>query len=378
MVVDMTTVPRSSKKMPGTSWSRAKQTAPWAPGLARCQRYENVCWLTPVQEGYCRAVPLQWRHAPTEKAVASETPACKEWEAGLAGVGWVRQQLDANGRPAQHLVTFADGGYDVSGFWSGLPANTTAVVRAAKNRKLRKLPEARPEMPGQPKRRGAKPKYGERYPAPAAMRHEPAQIWTKIQLPVRGKTVHIKCRVVGPCLVEGAAEVPLFLILVKGYHKRGSKKRREPCQYLVNASRQAEQWVLPLPLEQIISGTWHRWEIEVSHREAKTSFGLGQMQCWSLKGSIASVQFMAWAYALLLMTGYRAWGGVIKRAVKPYTFWWQGSKRWSLTTLLQALRKELWGLGRFQAACTPSQSKGPIIPNHNKTLANAALGCSSG
>jgi hypothetical protein len=374
VVFDATHVSRSSHKMPGTFWTRCPRTAPWARGFERRQRFENVCWLTPLEEGYRRAIPLKWQHVPSPKAIASADASCLEWEAGLQGIQWVRSQLDTAGRTAQRLLAFADGSYDVNKMWAALPANTTLVVRCAKNRKLRCLPPT-----DQPIRPGARCKYGECLPSPEAMRHEPAT-WQKLLLPVRDRTIQMKCRVVGPLLAEGAPNQPLFLLLVKGYHRRGAgwQKRRPPCQYLVNAIWEGGQWCLPLPLVDLIGGTWHRWEVEVCHREIKTSFGLGQMQCWSKLGSTLSVSFMAWCYSTLVLAGYKAWGGLLG-GPKRRQRWWPGALRWSFGTLLQGYRQALWGLNQFYPVCTVIPIKGQIIrPDWGLALNNAAWGCLRG
>ena len=92
------------------------------------------------------------------------------------------------------------------------------------------------------------------------------------------------------------------------------------------------------------------------HREMKSNFGLGQMQCWSKAGSILSVQWMAWVYAVLMLAGYRCWGiaqpgatevGAVKsRATAPELQpepWRRRSRRWSFNTLWRAYRQALWG-----------------------------------
>jgi hypothetical protein len=352
---------------------RAPQTAPWARGFARGQRFENLSWLTPIQEGYCRAIPLKWIHAPTPKAVATDDPASLEWEAGLKGVHWVRSRMDAAGRSEQTLLVLGDGSYDVSGMWNGLPANTILLARCAKNRRLFELPE-----PDPPHQRGAHRKYGARVASPEQMRHEKT-VWTKLDIPVRGRLIHIKCRAAGPFLVEKSAGHPVFLILVKGYHRHGTKKapkhkgRRQPCQYLVNAVQRNGHWQLPLPLTALIIGTWHRWEVEVCHRDIKASFGLGEMQCWSKKGSIACIQFMAWAFTMLVLAGYKACDGLIDRLSQPKA-WWAGAKRWSFSSLMQGYRKQFWDLGQFQPFYPRIQGKEANFPNYKHSLNNAAVG----
>jgi len=393
LVVDVTHVPRSSLKMPGTSWTRAPGTAAWARGFSRAQRFENVSWLTPVQEGYSRAIPLKWIHAPSAKAVPTQEDPCREWEAASAAVKWVRKRLDEEGRPDQKILIFADGAYDVNTLWTNLPPQTTLVVRCSKNRKLFDLPKTKDVTT-----RGARRKYGPRTLSPEEMRHEQTA-WTTLDIPVRGKSVHLKCRVVGPLLVERAPDRPVFLLLIKGYHgtiaakkkrkkakspqgtvikhKTRRRRSRPPCQYLVNAVQQDGLWKLPFPVRDLVIGTWHRWEVEVCHREIKTSFGLGEMQCWSKLGSTNSVQFMAWAYSMLVLAGYKSCNGLIGQ-LGQRAIWWPGAKRWSLTTLLQRYRAELWGLGQFKPVYPRIPDKRQLIPRCRDTLSNIAIGCARG
>jgi hypothetical protein len=102
--IDGMLVPRSSQKMPGTSWWKALGSAPFKPGLVRAQRFVNLSWLTPRQGGYSRAIPLQMIAAFPEKAAAAEEKKRKDWEAGIEGLEWVRQQLDAAGRKDQQIL----------------------------------------------------------------------------------------------------------------------------------------------------------------------------------------------------------------------------------------------------------------------------------
>lgn len=372
-VIDATHVRRTSLKMPGTGWGRAPGTAPWARGFARLQRFENICWLTPGEDGYRRALPLRWIHAPTPKAIESEDAPIREWEAGLAGVQWLRQQLDRCGRPDQTLLVAADGGYDVNDLWKALPERTVLICRCAKNRRLFQLPPK-----DEPVRRGRARKYGDRSPSPEQMRHD-GRRWRDLAIRVRGQLIYIRIRQVGPFLVERSPDRPVFLLLVRGYHKKGARigMRREPCQYLVNAVKDGEQWRLPLPLAELVEMTWHRWEIEVCHREIKTSFGLGQMQCWSKRGSVASVQFMAWAYSVLVLAGYKAWGGLLHGPAFE-TGWQHRRRRWSVTSLLQSYRAEMWQQSQIKATYPVIRAKQPVNRPWVQGLTNAVLSSSRG
>ena len=71
-----------------------------------------------------------------------------------------------------------------------------------------------------------------------------------------------------------------MLIVVRG--KDNAHTRRLPLPFLVNAAQSSDgQWTLPLPLETLLFWAWQRWEIEVCHRELKTTFGLGHKQCFT-------------------------------------------------------------------------------------------------
>lgn len=50
------------------------------------------------------------------------------------------------------------------------------------------------------------------------------------------------------------------------------------------------------------------------HREMKTGFGLGEMHCWSEGEAILSMRWQAWAYGVLVLAGYRAWGLEVGRS----------------------------------------------------------------
>jgi hypothetical protein len=99
--------------------------------------------------------------------------------------------------------------------------------------------------------------------------------------------------------------------------------------------------VLPLPAETLLFWAWQRRELEVAHREAKSGFGLGDKQCWKPQAAVASVQWSAWLYSLLLRpvlwTGaaYRTWG--LTHHPHTTSAWWSGAPRSSFNYLWHAL-----------------------------------------
>ncbi|MDX1269436.1 MAG: transposase, partial [Oceanisphaera sp.] len=232
VVPDGVQLPRSSRTMPGTSWLKAPRTPVFRVGIHRAQRFVHGAWLTPLEEGYSRAIPLRFVPAFPEKAVPAETPPCREWTAGLQFVSWVRQQLDRLGRAGQTILLLADGRYDVLDFWQGLPDRTVAAIRCAKNRVLYELPIRRPG-PGRP------PQYGPRAPTPAAWLRQ-RQGFRTTTVTVRGRPRRMRYRVEGPYLRDGNPNQPLVLLVVGGQtywvgKRQPKRKYRKPAFYLLSA-----------------------------------------------------------------------------------------------------------------------------------------------
>jgi hypothetical protein len=66
-----------------------------------------------------------------------------------------------------------------------------------------------------------------------------------------------------------------------------------------------------------------------------------------------TVQWAAWAYAVLVLAGIRAWG-LGPGPVRAPGRWWPGSGRWSLARLWQGYRQEVWGEREFYRLFLPS------------------------
>ncbi len=363
--VDGVQVPRSSLKMPGTSWLKASRTAGFRPGLHRAQRFVNLSWLAPLEDGYSRAIPLQWLPAYTAKAVAAQAAACKEWEAGLQAIRWVRARLDAAGRREQLPLVLVDGSYErVVEFWKGLPERTVCLGRSAKNRALYELPIYSGF--------GRPPEYGPLAKHPGEWLHAKPG-WKTMSVMVRGQPREMCYRLEGPFVRNGMPHLPVFLVVVRGMdrHRNGKRLRRKPAFYLVNAFQENNQWVLPLPIESLLAWAWQRWELEVQHRELKSGFGLGEKQCWNTRSATVSVQWSAWVYALLLLAGYRTFG-LLHGPATPGR-WWPGARRWSFNTLWRAFRAALWNTPHFRATWSPSSDNWLKMEDRLASLTNSAL-----
>lgn len=365
---DGTQIPRSSHRMPGTSWAKAPRTPTFRIGIHRAQRYVHGCWLTPMVNGFSRAIPLRFLPAFPEKAVDSDEAPCKEWEAAVKFVKWVRKGLDAL-RPNQRILWLADGSYDTVPLWNAMPERVIAAIRTAKNRVLHNY------LP--PEERKGNRKYGERIPKPEAW----MQDWRKgthiVKIVVRGVRRRLRYRIVGPVVRRGAPDIPLFLVVVSGEtYKKGKKrirnKQRQPKAYLVSAQWQDGQWVLPLAPALLLAWLWQRWEMEVAHREMKSSLGVGEQQCWNTRSTIVSVQWSVWVYAILILTGYRTWH--LSTGPAPVASWSSRPRRWSFNTLLRTFRAELWHLPPYRPSWPRTMGNWPDTVDRINLLWNSIGG----
>lgn len=342
--VDSTQVPRSGRKIEGSGWLHNPASPVFKRGIHQAQRFLHGAWFVPAEKGYSRAIPLGLLPAFTQKARRQVSETCKEWEAALSFIGWVREQLDAAGRQQQSLLALGDGGFDTLDLWKAMTGlhKVTLLVRSAKNRALYQMPPSRLGQRGRPR------KYGHRFPTPEAWRKQGGR-WRKLTLTIRGRSRRVDYRVTRhPLLRQGAPDTPLFLIVIRGqsYQAGGKRRYREPLYFLVNAAWVKGDWTLPYPIETLLFWAWQRWEMEVTHRELKSGFGLGEKQCWHPVSAVTSVQWSAWVYALLMLAAYRTYG--LCQMPRPATAWWRGSQRWSLSRLLQQFRSAVWGQADFQ------------------------------
>jgi hypothetical protein len=373
VALDGVQVPRRSFRMPGTSWLHDPHSPPFRRGIHRAQRFSHLAWLTPpTAAGYARALPLRWLPAFPEKAVRrAEMAATTEWEAGLTSLAWLRTELDGAGRQAQPVLAVADGLYSNQHLWRGLPAGVSLLARCPQNRALFALPQTGTG-------RGRPRKYGERALAPRAWLRERSG-WTTTRLAVRGRQVPCTYRVEGPALVKGAPGQPLFLLVVRGLDRvrRGHRRQRQPAFWLVSAVQRDGGWVLPWPVAQLLGWAWQRWEIEVTHRELKCGFGVGESQCWNPTATVVSVQWRVWVWSLLVLSGYRAWG-MGRGPLRPLGCWWAGSGRWSFGQLWQGMRQELWDLHDFPSGVRRITGNQPKNRRWAPAWQAAALGARRG
>jgi hypothetical protein len=371
VAVDATQLPRSSRRMPGVGFTLALRTPPWKRGIHLAQRLAIVSGLVPRSaSGDSRCVPLRSRCLRSAKTVPiGDVPEQTEAVAAAALVSMVRTELDTVGEADRPLLVLGDAAYATRPFLTGLPARCWVLVRCAKNRALFGLPPA--PAPGQ---RGRPRLYGTRWATPAALVHV-GRTDPVVAVPVRGATLSLRVKVLGPCLVRGLPHQPLMLLLVPGRRvaRRTTTHWYPPHFFLVTAVPTASgSWGLPLPLVDLLAWAWQRWEVEVMHRELKSRFGLGEQQQWSRDGAALVLAWVLCVYALLILTACHCWG----TGPPPVTSGgrWYTPRRWSVEHAAQALRAELWQLGEVSPVWARNPDEWAEMTRWLTTATNAVRG----
>lgn len=350
---DGTQTPRTGKKIEGTGFLRNFRTPAFMVGIHQAQRWFNGVWMTPLEQGYSRAIPLKWMPAFTQKSKRQQYDPLKEWEAAVKFLQWLKQNLTESGRQLTILM-LGDGAYDTLGLWKELPDGVILLARSAKNRALYHMPTTKQRG------RGRKRKYGEKAASPQERWRNSRKGWHTQTVCIRGKQRTFRTKVNGPFLRKGASDTPLFLFIIGGKQlpKHAKKRRIDPIPYLVNAiQNECGEWCCPLTHEQLLVWAWQRWEIEVVHRELKSNFGLGDKQCWTPTSAVTCVQWSAWAYGMMVLAGYRTWG--LAGGPAPPARWWKGGQRWSFNTLWRTYRASLWGEHEFSPLWSHTSNNWP-------------------
>ena len=124
---------------------------------------------------------------------------------------------------------------------------------------------------------------------------------------MRGRSRRMRYRVQGPFVRETLPHIPLMLLVIGGGKRpKGSRRKNyKPCFFLVSAVLIDGVWSLPFPIIDLLTWLWQRWELEIAHRQMKSGLGLGEKQCWNDKATVATVQWSAWVYSLMILTGFR-------------------------------------------------------------------------
>ena len=245
-------------------------------GGALAQRFLHGAWLTPLEDGYSRAIPLRFLPTFPPKAIPAE--GASAGMAGRAGLpALAAEGLDQRGRAAEPVLA---GGWQFR--YPGDVAEAAGTDdpgdRTARNRRrIGCLSQKASLAPA------ARPATGNCAPHPvdwlhAGLRRWPSQrVWFGAR---RSRCVTSS----GTFRAGGGSGTSVVRDRVQGLPSLIAETR-QPLQT-------SQAFVLPglgrptrgslaaaFPDRNPLSWIWQRWEIEVAHREMKSGLGIGEKQC---------------------------------------------------------------------------------------------------
>ena len=247
----------------------------------------------------------------------------------------IRAQMDAIPALLRRLfVVVADSSYTNEIIFRNLPRQCIYIGRTRKDLKLFAPASAYPGS------RGRTRKYGEELPTPEEIRKSDKYPWQNCIIFAAGRYHDLRYKVLTPVLWKKAGySRPVTLIVIEplAYRLRKNSKLlyREPAYLLVSESS--------YPAHLAIQHYFHRWQIEVNHRDAKDGFGVGDAQVRHPRSVSRQFNFAALVSSMLALAGLDAYGYGRTNNYVPQAKWRNDPRsRPSAIDLKSRFRQELW------------------------------------
>jgi hypothetical protein len=199
---------------------------------------------------------------------------------------------------------------------------------------------------------GSRRTYDEQKFTPEQVRQDEMVSWQSTKLWHGGKRRKLRYKEVDRVLWQsGAGRRPLRLLVVAPVPYRRTPRSRlsyRRSAYLLTTDRST-------PAIQLLQVYLDRWEIEVNHREEKTTVGVGQAQLWSPKSVARQPALVVAAYSALLLASLEAYGATRHEVYRLLPKWRRQSQRPSCLDLVTLLRQQ-WHERPKTAAALESHS----------------------
>jgi hypothetical protein len=184
---------------------------------------------------------------------------------------------------------------------------------------------------------GSRRRYAPEKFTPEHVRQNEAFAWQSTKLWQGGKRRKLRYKEVDLVLWQsGAGRRPLRLLVVAPVPYRRTPRSRLSYRlpaYLLTTDQST-------PALQLLQVYLDRWEIEVNHREEKTTLGVGQAQLWSQKSVARQPALAVAAYSALLLASLEAYGATRHEAYRLLPKWRRHSQRPSCLDLVTLLRQQ--------------------------------------
>jgi hypothetical protein len=339
---DDTKTPKTGKKIKSAFWQRDPMSPPFHPNLVWGLRFLQASALFPHhREGNhdARGVPVRFQEAPAlkkpgKRATDAKRKAYKEAKKhfnlstqALAMMRDLRAELDAAGGQDRRMLAVGDGSFCNRTIFRAVLDRVELLARCRKDAKLC--------FPAPP---GGRRKYGQEKFTPEHLRLDKTVRWRRARIHFAGakRTVRYK-ELRGVLWQRGAQTRPLrlFVIAPQPYKlsPNGRTYYRQPAYLLCTDFDSSAK--------DLIQAYFDRWQVEVNHREEKSTLGVGQAQVHADASVPRHPAFLVASYSMLLLAAIELFGPARTNDFIPLPKWRKNAKRPSALDLITLLRKEI-------------------------------------
>jgi DDE superfamily endonuclease len=341
VALDDTRLQKTGKRIPTAFYQRDPLSPPFHVNLQWGLRFLQASVLLPLHRKYkvnARAVPVRFAAAPSLKKPGARADQAahqhyreqrKQQNLSQQAVRLLlglRASLDQAGAQAKPLLIAGDGSF----------CNRTLFRTPLDRIELlcRTRADVRLCAPAPP---GSRRTYAQKKFTPEQVRHDEAVLWQSVKLWHGGKRRQLRYKEVGNLLWQsGAGARPLRLLVVGPIPYRRTKRSRlyyRRSAFLLTTDPST-------PATQLLQVYLDRWEIEVNHRDEKTTLGVGQAQVWSPKSVARQPALVVAAYSALLLASLEVYGATRNEAYRLLPKWRRQSQRPSCLDLVTLLRQQ--------------------------------------
>jgi hypothetical protein len=331
---------KTGHKIPGTSYWADPLSPGFRVNFMWGLRYLQASLLVPHYrevDQSARGIPVRFTEVPAlkkpgKRATDEERLAYRQAKktqnlsyAFVDQVTGLRKTLDTAGAQGKTMIAALDGSYCNR---TCLTAAIERVIMVARVRKDAKL--------CYPAAAGTKRVYDVIKFTPQDVRHDDAVEWKKTQVFNGGQWRELLYKDLGGVLWQGGTRrKPMRLLVLAAIPFRSGGKLifRDPAYLLCTD--------LDAPADVLVQTYIDRWQIEVNHRDEKTTLGVGQAQVRSAKSVPRQPAFMVAAYSALLLAAIETFGIERTTDYMPLPKWRRGASRPSVLDMIRVLRKEI-------------------------------------
>jgi hypothetical protein len=372
VALDDSGCPKSGKRIPSAGYFYDPKSPPFARSFHWSLRFISMSViLAPYGlSGPARGIPIRFDLAPAIRKPKKKAPQHVQEEyrslsriwclstQGAEQIGLLRAEMDGERTlRGRLLVVVADSSYCNSAVMKNLPGRSVLVARTRKDIALYSPPGS--TAPGS---RGRRRIYGEALPTPEQVRQSDIYPWHTTTIFAAGNWHTLRYKSVSPVLWKSAGGRPLRLVVIAPLRyrpKRGSALLyRDPAYLLISDPSYS--------VTAALQHYFHRWEIEVNHRDEKDVFGIGDPQVWNPRSVARQPAFTAVLYSWLVLASLAAYGPGRGDQYLPHPKWRNNPPpRPSALDLVSQLRLELMSF-ESGLALTPFAAGSPMDATGSK------------